>query len=291
MADSGQTDEWSKFATRVRFARLSLNEGVINGCQFPAAWRGFLEQLDIHLGMDGCDWGQEQPAAFRSLRLSMCKGLDPPFSNEWIAIWRDFSRLTGATSVTMLEFMQVGDEAAWGVFVKRYEPFFKNLLRHWTTNYPFLNSDEIVGEINYRILTRIQDFERDRWGHFRAWLRAFLKYVILESLKNHKHIDLVSQLADSTSDPSKIFDAELLRHDLPDCENEVQQRVNPIHWEWYLAAKGSDMPWGDIGASSESSESAVRKAVQRVFSEVKHELFTKGHDVSQLCLARRRVRR
>lgn len=275
---------------RVRVARASLNDSLISSSHFETEWRLFLKQLDEQLAMDGYDWEEVQPDSFRSLRLSMCRALDAPFSHEWISIWRDFSRLTGATSVTMLESMQDGSEEAWAAFLKSYESFFENLLRRWTVSYPFLNSDEIISEIHYRILNRIHEFERENWGHFRVWLKAFLRYVVLEALNSRKHSALVSQLADCTSDPSKIFDAELLRHDLPECEDEVREQVNPLHWQWYLTAKSSDMPWGEIGAPTGSSESAVRKAVQRVFSDVKQRLVAKGHDVSRMCLARRRVR-
>lgn len=286
---------WANFAKKVRLARSSFDAESLDDSVDREEWIKFLILLDENIDGESSEWEYLLAPAFRRLKKSMCCSLNSSESELWLEIWKDFSSLTNATSLTMLDAMSRFDETAWCRFIGEYEPLFEKVIRRWKKKYPFLVTAEIISDLNIALLETIETFERENWGHFRAWLSKFLWHILQTAVRRQRYhtvSNLVDHLSDPSENPVKQFEIELLNYDLTICENLIRERnANSNSWSWYEAAKNTDLPWEEIGRNTGQSEEAVKKSAHRTLAKIKRELSIRGHHVNGIKFRRRATRK
>ena len=287
-----QEISWVQFAEVVREARCqfdieSIAEGAVRN-----TWADFLSELDKNIDAVPNDWPQLLIPAFRKLKKSMCVVLPGQEATRWLNIWSYFSKKTNATSLTMLEALNRNDPEAWRSFIIEYEGFLSSRAAQLTKKYPSVDPEEVIVDLYGKLFESVKDFQRENWGHFRAWLSKFLWHLFQSAVRRQlkeKGTDAADLLSDPNGEPSQIFEAELLAFDLAICEGNVKQTgIHPANWSWYESARDTDTPWHEIGQPTKDKPETVRKSASRTLAKVKLELARRGHDVRGIRFRRRR---
>src|SRR5262245_22457555 len=86
------------------------------------------------------------------------------------------------TSLTLLQRMRDGDDAAWQTMVRIYSP----LVAHWCrrSSIPAGDVDDALQAVFRVASTNLERFRRDRPGDtFRGWLRGITRNIVLEQVR------------------------------------------------------------------------------------------------------------
>lgn len=118
------------------------------------------------------------------------------------------------TSLTLLERMKAGDELAWERFVLLYgEPTIRVYRR---LEVPSSDIDDLVQIVFSRLGEKIVNFERERTGSFRKWLKGFIHHVYRESVRQRirspsprDDLDQLAPQADDSRDRNRIAETEI----------------------------------------------------------------------------------
>lgn len=185
------------------------------------------------------------------------------------------------TSVSLLErIASRNQDEDWDRLLSIYRPFIDQQVRR----YPQLleQADDIAQEIAMLLLRELPDFQRQRTGSFRAWLRQ----VAVNQLRNASRklklqpvpagvsLDIDTSL-DELSDPASLaaqrWDAEHDKEVLRRVIEIVRQDVNPTHWRAFQAhvldGKSTDLVAKELGVS----ENVVLLAKSRITKKLQLE--------------------
>src|SRR5262249_7484087 len=125
------------------------------------------------------------------------------------------------TSVSLLERLRHQPAAAdWQRLVELYTP----LIRAWLRRHaPQLRDvDDVVQDVLTVVVRRLPECEHQRTGSFRRWLKSITVNCLRDHWKRQRHrpvgtgdsdfLDLLQQLEDPRSEPSRLWDEEHDRH-------------------------------------------------------------------------------
>lgn len=125
------------------------------------------------------------------------------------------------TSLTLLGRLQSQqDPASWQTFVDIYSP----LISRWLARSPLQNADheDLVQEVLKIVVQKLPDFQRQRQGSFRAWLRVVTVNCLQGHWRSEKYHALAAggsdfqlrlqELEDPGSELAQAWDAEHDRH-------------------------------------------------------------------------------
>jgi RNA polymerase sigma factor (sigma-70 family) len=145
------------------------------------------------------------------------------------------------TSASLLERLRTApDEAAW----RRLDDLYRPLIRHWLLRDPTLGdeAEDVVQEVMGVLVRELPDFERRRPGSFRRWLRTVTAHRLAAHYRARQNRPValgspdgegpLTQLADPTSDLSRLWDEEHDRHVL----RRLMDMIAPLFEPTTLAA-------------------------------------------------------
>lgn len=121
------------------------------------------------------------------------------------------------TSASLLDQIKTaGNESSWRRLVDLYRP----LIRGWLLRYGMSSQDaeDVAQEVMSVVVRRIHDFDRQRTGAFRSWLRKITVNCLRDFLRKHRRHPMITggsgvrqmmeELADADSGLSKVWNQQ-----------------------------------------------------------------------------------
>ena len=175
--------------------------------------------------------------------------------------------------------------SGWGYLLDSYGPFVRNILTR--KGLQEASADDIVQNVMTIVAKKMPEFERQRPGSFRTWLRAITVNCLRDYLKSREHkdrglggnnnlSDLVEAMRDSRSAFTIMWNQEHARHVLDQLLKAVSPEFSPKTIEVFERLAIHDQPVNDVARDLEMSANACFVARSRVFRRLKivmHELF------------------
>jgi RNA polymerase sigma-70 factor (ECF subfamily) len=185
------------------------------------------------------------------------------------------------TSVSLLErIASRNQEEDWNRLLSIYRPFIDQQVRR----YPQLldQADDIAQEIAMLLLRELPNFQRQRTGSFRAWLRQVAVNQLRNASRKRKSQPIaigdspnIDAMLDELSDPASLaaqrWDAEHDREVLRRVVEIVRQDVNPTHWRAFQAHVLDEKPVALVAKELGISENVVLLAKSRITKKMQLE--------------------
>jgi RNA polymerase sigma factor (sigma-70 family) len=141
------------------------------------------------------------------------------------------------TSVSLLERLRTQpDEPAWRCLHDLYRP----LIRHWLLRDPTLRdeADDLVQEVLAVVVRELPQFQRERTGSFRCWLRTITWNRLQAFRQSRQHrpqllasdseFSVLMQLEDPHSALSRQWDEEHDRHVIRRLLELIEPQFEPV---------------------------------------------------------------
>ena len=185
------------------------------------------------------------------------------------------------TSVSLLERLRAArpEESDW----RRLHSIYLPLIRRWLGRVPGLGdeADDLAQEVLIVVVREIPQFQRQRLGSFRAWLRL----ITVNRLRTHRKRRMrrrpsvgfdateqfVDQLADSNGDLARQWDLEHDRHVFENLLAIVRPKFEAKTWEAFQRFALDGIPAAQVAAELGTTENAVLQAKSRILKRLRHE--------------------
>jgi RNA polymerase sigma-70 factor (ECF subfamily) len=205
--------------------------------------------------------------------------------------------MTPETSIGWLEALKRGDRhaTAWRYLVETYGPFLRAILAR--KGLRAQAADDVVQNVLLVIVRRLPEFERQRTGSFRTWLRSITVNCLRDYWKaegKHRpaagacHVQsLIEELQDAHSELSQIWNREHAHHVVGLLLEAVRKDFEPKTIEVFKQLALLKAPVDDVARRFEITPNACFIARSRVMKRLKvlsRDIF--GHDDSLDGLAR-----
>jgi RNA polymerase sigma-70 factor (ECF subfamily) len=141
------------------------------------------------------------------------------------------------TSASLLERLRTApDEAAW----RRLDDLYRPLIRRWLLRDPTLGeeAEDVVQDVMEVLVRELPGFQRRRTGSFRRWLRTITAHRLGAYYRSRQGRPRalgapaaegpLAQLADPTSELSRLWDEEHDRHVLRRLMELIEPQFEPI---------------------------------------------------------------
>lgn len=184
------------------------------------------------------------------------------------------------TSASLLDRLRgAPDGPAWQQLVAIYTPLISGWLRQ--RGLARQDSEDLSQEVMLVVVRRVPEFERERLGAFRSWLRNITVRCLSDYWRKQKRqpqgrgfCDLeqaLEQLADPDSGLSREWDAEHDRHVMHQLLALIQGEFSETTWTAFRrVALDNDSP-RDVAEQLGITENAVFIAKSRVLARLRRE--------------------
>jgi RNA polymerase sigma-70 factor (ECF subfamily) len=143
------------------------------------------------------------------------------------------------TSITLLtRLRQVpADQAAWAQFTQRYGRKIYAWCRQWDLQEA--DAEDVTQNVLLKLAEKMQTFQYDREGSFRAWLKTVARHAWSDYLSGRKAavaaggsqaVELLHTV-EAREDLVRRLDEEFDRELLDEAAARVRQRVTPRTWQ------------------------------------------------------------
>jgi RNA polymerase sigma-70 factor (ECF subfamily) len=180
------------------------------------------------------------------------------------------------TSLSLLQRARVHDQLAWAKLVALYEP----LVLHWCRRGGAQGAEaqDVAQEVFLAASNGLADFERQRAGSFRAWLRGITRHKLLDIYRRRDRqpaaapggTEAMQRIYD-LPDPSPAEESQevggLYRRALELVRPEFETRT----WDAFWRSAVEQHDTGAIAAELKMTAVAVRIAKSRVLSRLREE--------------------
>jgi RNA polymerase sigma-70 factor (ECF subfamily) len=178
------------------------------------------------------------------------------------------------TSLSLLQRLRrPGEPGAWERFVQLYTP----LIYHWACRAGLQESDaaDLVQDVFVLLLRKLPDFDYNRDGSFRAWLRTVTMNLWRTRLRRRN----VPTDPDASPDGVAVADGVVelaeaeYRDDLVRRALELLRTdFEPTTWRAFWESVVNDRPTAEVAAELGLSAGAIRTAKCRVLARLRQEL-------------------
>ena len=186
------------------------------------------------------------------------------------------------TSVSLLERIAAQNlDEDWQRLLSIYRPFIEAQVR----KYPQLadEAEDIVQNICMVLMQELRQFQRQRTGSFRKWLRQVTVNQLRVAARQHRARPIPSsllaelevaldQLLDPTSDASRRWDDEHDQEVLRRVIEIVRRETNPVHWQAFQLHVLEDRPAAEVAATMGLNLNIVQLAKSRIKKRMQLEL-------------------
>jgi len=185
-----------------------------------------------------------------------------------------------ATSASLLDKVKQGDAAGWQRLMGLYRPLVLWWCRHQVARRE--DAEDVVQEVLATVLARVGEFERQRPGSFRAWLKAITQFKLLEYWKETRQQpvaaggseakEILEQLPDQPLDQDAADnDVSERRILLRSALELLQPEFEPKTWAAALKAV-QGQPAAGVAADLGMTRDAVYIAKSRVLARLRKEM-------------------
>ena len=170
------------------------------------------------------------------------------------------------TSITLLtKLRQVpADQEAWAQFTQRYGRKIYAWCRQWELQEA--DAEDVTQIVLLKLAEKMQTFQYDREGSFRAWLKTVARHAWSDYLSGRKAavaaggsqaVELLHTV-EAREDLVRRLDEEFDRELLDEAAARVRQRVTPRTWQAFER-------WGVLGQWGAAAAAALGMKVATVF--------------------------
>jgi RNA polymerase sigma-70 factor (ECF subfamily) len=178
--------------------------------------------------------------------------------------------LTTAASL-LLQLRQPRNQGAWQRFVELYSP----LLYHWLRGSGLQPADsaDLVQEVFVSVFAHVPQFDRQRTGSFRAWLRTIVHNKVRTFLRRRKAAGLAEGQTPAVAATTLAdWDAEYATALLARALELVEPEFEPGTWKAFRQLQLEGRPAAQVAAELGISRNAVYIARCRVLSRLRTEV-------------------
>jgi RNA polymerase sigma-70 factor, ECF subfamily len=182
------------------------------------------------------------------------------------------------TSISFLNSLQAdGNSRSWNEFIDLYQP----LIRIWlgTQNVKEQERDDVTQEVMSVVLKRLPEFQRNRTGSFRNWLKTITVYC----WQNYRRKNLqrggaiggtefgqvLHELEDPVSNVSQLWDQQHDQYILQRLLEKIRPSIRESTWAAFSAVtiegKTPEQAAADLGMTA----NAVYVAKSRVLAQLR----------------------
>jgi RNA polymerase sigma-70 factor (ECF subfamily) len=183
------------------------------------------------------------------------------------------------TSLTLLDRLQQQRRPEdWTRFVELYEPFIRRFIRMDAKL--AADADDVCQEVMRKIVSHLRQFERNREGSLRCWLKtitvnevsAYWRQKLRKSTVGAPANDLmIESLSDPTNALSELWDREHGRHILRRLQELVEPEFTPLTWRAFQLRVLEERPSQEVASILQISRNAVDIAKSRVLARLRRE--------------------
>ena len=183
------------------------------------------------------------------------------------------------TSASLLQRVRVrSDDEAWRTMEAVYAPLVRGWLRR-TVLLDVNDADDVVQDVMAVVIRRIGEFERQRTGSFRAWLKLIAVNCLRQWLRQRKHAgagdsrtgELLNELEDPTSQLSAVWDREHDEHVMKQILLSLRTEFTETTWRAFELTALEGRISEDAAKVLGVSVNAVFIAKSRVLARMKQE--------------------
>jgi RNA polymerase sigma-70 factor (ECF subfamily) len=184
------------------------------------------------------------------------------------------------TSISLLDRLRVAkpDDSAW----LRLHDIYLPLIHRWIGRVPGVGDEaaDLAQEILIVMVRKISQFERQREGSFRAWLRQ----VTVNQLRNHRRKQhrqpavglestraFLDRLAEPNSELAREWDLDHDRHVFQKLQAAVHDEFAPSTWEAFHRFAVDGLPPAQVAEELGLSINAVTLAKSRILKRLREE--------------------
>lgn len=182
------------------------------------------------------------------------------------------------TPVSLLERIRGSDaDASWARLVEAYGPMIKRWLGQ--AGIAQADADDITQEVLVVVVAKLPEFERQRTGSFRNWLRK----VTLNCLRDYRKAvrrrrmatndeqfeQIIVELADADSRLSRLWNAEHDQHLLRYLLEQIRGSFSPVTIEAFTQVVLDERSPDDVAAELGLTVNAVFIAKSRVLARLR----------------------
>lgn len=187
--------------------------------------------------------------------------------------------MVNETSNTLLESLKDNnrDQTAWREFVDSYGPFIRTILVHKGIDRSA--ADDVAQNVMAVVVRRLPDFERQRAGSFRAWLRAITVNCLRDYNKSQRHVQqsgtfygLIQSLEDPGSDFTMIWNRQHAEHVLGFLLDSIAGEFNPKTIEAFRRLAILEESTDDVSRKLSMTINACLIARSRVLKRLRQKL-------------------
>ena len=182
------------------------------------------------------------------------------------------------TSASFLDSLRDdADEAAWSKFVELYSPLIRGWLKR--NGAAFADMDDVVQEVLTVVVKRFPEFQRQRTGAFRAWLRTITANCLRDQWRRNKRRpkavggsdfgEIIDQLADPESGISKLWDQEHDQHVTRYLLNKIRPDFSEQTWRAFQRFAIDGLSADSVASELGMTTNAVFIAKSRVLSSLR----------------------
>lgn len=182
------------------------------------------------------------------------------------------------TSVSFLNSLQADDNSrSWHEFIQLYSP----LIRIWlgSQNVREQERDDVAQEVMSVVLKRLPEFQRQRTGSFRNWLKTITLFCWQNyRRKNLKRFaapggtefgDVVQQLEDPASEMSRTWDRQHDQYVLQQLLERIRPSVRESTWAAFAAVTMDGKTPEEAASELDMTTNAVYVAKSRVLAQLR----------------------
>lgn len=144
------------------------------------------------------------------------------------------------TSASLLQRLRTSpDESDWARLVDLYTPLIRGWMRRYSTSQQ--DADDVVQEVMAVVVRKLPQFERERTGSFRNWLRQITVNCLRDSWRAKKYRpsgtggsdfqQVLDQLADPQSQLSQLWNEEHDQHVLQSLLDQIRPSLPNETWQ------------------------------------------------------------
>jgi RNA polymerase sigma factor (sigma-70 family) len=184
------------------------------------------------------------------------------------------------TSASLLERLRIApDENAW----RRLDDLYRPLIRKWLSRDPVLGdeAEDIAQEVMAVVVRELPDFQRQRTGSFRRWLRTITAHRVAAHFRSRTNRPVaigdssgecaLVQLADPHSELSRLWDEEHNHYVLRRLMELVAPQFEPTSINAFRRVALDGIPPAAVAQELGLSLNAVLIAKSRILSKLRQE--------------------
>jgi RNA polymerase sigma-70 factor (ECF subfamily) len=184
------------------------------------------------------------------------------------------------TSASLLDRLRSDpNEGSWQRLVDLYTPLIRNWLRQQAALEQ--DADDLTQNVLVVVMRKVPEFERERTGSFRKWLRTITVNCLRDFRRGGKNrpvamgdgafAAVLEQLEDPHSSMSQLWDREHDQHVTRYLLDQIQDRFEPTTWQAFRRVALDGAPAADVAQELGLTVNAVFIAKSRVMTVLRHE--------------------